>query len=124
MCPDDIQQITTMNRKVVYNNCFGGFSITAEAVQLARQLSGNPNWGECVLKDELYPDGTLCTLNYGQYPAVPRHDPILVQVVEQLGDKACGRSSALAIATVDGPYRIVEYDGNETVETPDSIAWQ
>ena len=31
--------------KVVYNACYGGFSLSREAVILARELSGDPEWG-------------------------------------------------------------------------------
>ena len=57
------------------------------------------------------------------YRDIPRHDPILVQVVEELGEKANGSHANLCIAEVDGPYRIDEYDGNESVETPSSYDW-
>lgn len=55
---------------------------------------------------------------------VVRHDPILVQVVEELGEKANGNYADLRIAEVDGLYRIDEYDGAEGVETPGSYVWQ
>jgi len=54
---------------------------------------------------------------------VDRHDPVLVQVVEELGDKASGKYAKLVIAQVSGPYRIDEYDGFESVETPGSYDW-
>ena len=54
---------------------------------------------------------------------VDRHDPILVQVVEELGDKANGMCAQLAIEEVSGSYRIDEYDGFESVETPESYEW-
>lgn len=54
---------------------------------------------------------------------VDRHDPVLVQVVEELGDKANGMFAELAIEEVSGPYRISEYDGNESVETPEGLDW-
>ena len=54
---------------------------------------------------------------------VDRHDPALVQVVEELGNKANGNYAELRIAEVSGPYRIDEYDGSESVETPDSYIW-
>ena len=57
------------------------------------------------------------------YRDVCRHDPALVQVVEELGKKACGGFAELAIDEVDGPYRIDEYDGFESVETADSYDW-
>ena len=58
------------------------------------------------------------------YNDVDRHDPVLVQVVEELGDKANGICAKLRIDEVDGHYRIDEvddhyrideYDGNEKV---------
>ena len=58
------------------------------------------------------------------YPnGVDRHDPALVQVVEELGDKANGDYAELRIAEVSGPYRIDEYDGSESIATPDSYDW-
>jgi hypothetical protein len=57
------------------------------------------------------------------YNNVDRHDPVLVQVVEELGDKANGEYAKLRIDEVDGPYRIDEYDGNESVKTAGSYNW-
>ena len=57
------------------------------------------------------------------YNNVDRHDPALVQVVEELGDKANGICAKLRIDEVDGPYRMDEYDGNESVETAGSYNW-
>lgn len=54
-----------------------------------------------------------------------RTDPILVQVVEELGDKANGEYSKLQVVEFSGnKYRICEYDGMEWLETPDTIEWQ
>ena len=54
--------------------------------------------------------------------SIERHDPILVRVVEELGsEKASGMCSELAIADIgDSLYRIEEYDGYETVITPET----
>lgn len=97
--------------KVVYNACYGGFSLSPEAVRRARALSGNPTWGDA---DE----------EYGFIYDVPRHDPVLVQVVEELGEKANGSSADLRIKDIGTSlYRITDYDGCEFVETPDYIDW-
>lgn len=87
--------------KIVYNACFGGFSLSTEAV----------NWMK-----EKYPD----FFNH----IICRHDPRLVECVETLGDKASGRYSRLKIKEIDSDcYRIDDYDGSETVTTPDDLDW-
>lgn len=58
--------------------------------------------------------------NYIWYPIDSRHDPILVQVVEELGIYANGDCADLKIyETESNLYRIDEYDGLETVITPE-----
>ena len=57
------------------------------------------------------------------YNNVSRHDPVLVQVVEELGDKANGEYAKLTIDEVYGSYRIDEYDGNESVMTSGDYNW-
>ena len=56
---------------------------------------------------------------------IARNDPLLVQVVEELGDAANGQHAKLRIEEVPegGKYRITEYDGFEGVETPESVDW-
>ena len=54
---------------------------------------------------------------------VERNDPILVQVVEELGEKASGKYAQLKVVEVDGLYKINEYDGRESIETPGDIDW-
>ena len=48
---------------------------------------------------------------------VDRSDPVLVQVVEELGEKAGGRCAQLEIVEIpdDVEWQIEEYDGNEHV---------
>lgn len=56
---------------------------------------------------------------------IPRTDPALIQVIEEMGEKANSRFSNLKIADVPsgGKYRIDEYDGFESVMTPDDYEW-
>lgn len=50
---------------------------------------------------------------------VERHDPVLVQIVEELGSKADGECSRLRVAEIPCPmYKIINYDGNEITKTP------
>lgn len=111
--------------KVVYNNGFGGFSLSREAILLARKISGNPNWGGPCIIGDCYDSGAAVGFDYGYVHDIFRHDPVLVQVVDELGSAANGACASLAIEEIpDGtPYRIDEYDGAESVETKDSYDW-
>ena len=109
--------------KVVYNSCYGTFSLSYKAkermVELGYEMELNPNYDPT--SEEWYNR----TVKYKTCEStIPRHDPILVQVVEELGDKANGECAKLAIEEVDGLYRIDEHDGNESVVTPDGYDWQ
>jgi hypothetical protein len=107
--------------KVVYNACYGGFGLSIEAmdrmVELGyKGLELNPKYGS----------GKKSISNYYKYYGdynIPRHDPILVQVVEELGEKANGNCADLQIEEVYGSYRIDEYDGNESVMTAPDYDW-
>jgi hypothetical protein len=129
--------------KVVYNNCYGGFNLSKEACQRYWELQGKEVWiedgivwlvppEERVKKQKKWHSMTMDERrDYNEKYSkqtwydrdVDRHDPILVQVVEELGAKANGMCASLAIDEVHGPYRIDEYDGNESVETADSYDW-
>ena len=98
--------------KVVYNACYGGFDLSDEAkkeLAFLKQVAVedlNIRWG--------WED------NY-----IPRHDPDLIAVVERLGAHAASGSYAnLQIEVIEGDrYYINDYDGNESVETPETIDW-
>ena len=48
--------------------------------------------------------------------SLPRHHPVLVKVVEEMGNEISGLGSDLYVETIKGhEYRIKEYDGSETV---------
>ena len=137
--------------KVVYNACYGGFNLSREACKRYWELQGKEVWieqdkqfksldmftvwlvpPEERLKQKDWSSMSLTErIAYNKkhseqtwyYNNVDRHDPILVQVVEELGAKANGSCAKLSIAEVSGPYRIDEYDGNETVVEPDGYDW-
>jgi hypothetical protein len=104
--------------KLVLNRCYGGFSLSRKAVLLGRKLSKNPRWGGPTIKGDVYEkEKKAVPEDYG-YVDVPRHDPILVKVVEQLGSKlASGNLAELKVVEIpDGiQYEIDEYDGIEHV---------
>ena len=111
--------------KVVYNACFGGFSLSNEAmdrmVELGYPLKPNPKYNSN--SNSKYEDSSQKYECWG-YVDCPRHHPILVQVVEELGEKASGNCANLQIEEVEGLYRIDEYDGNESVVAPDGYDWE
>ena len=120
---------------VVYNNCYGGFGLSHEAVMLYAKLKGitlytDPEqsvWGTChyfTIPVEQYREfeaaNDIKACNEGYFSPehdISRDDPDLVKVVLQLGEKANGPSAELAICFVpDGvDYEIEEYDGKESV---------
>ena len=104
-------------QEIVINNDYGGFSLSREAVLLARKLSGNPKWGGVTIEGDVYDNGDVCNTDYGFIDDIPRDDKILVEVVKKLGKKANGYLSSLKIVKIpdDVEWEIEEYDGMEWV---------
>jgi hypothetical protein len=97
-----------MTTKLVVNGCYGGFELSLEAAE------------------QLLAAGCGKLISVGRQSAYwfgPRHDARLVEVVERLGEAASGACASLEVLQVDGPYRLVEHDGLERVETPSTIKW-
>jgi hypothetical protein len=138
--------------KVVYNACYGGFGLSKEACQRYWDIKGKQIWieddkeypslgiwtvwltppeerparkkkWESISMDERIAYNKIHSEQTWYDRDVDRHDPVLVQVVEELGDKASAQFAKLRIAQVSGPYRIDEYDGFESVETADTYNW-
>ena len=84
--------------KVVINEDFGGFGLSDEAEALYKERKGitDPDWW---------------------YRDIPRDDPILIQIIEDMGIKADGTFASLKIVEVpdDVNWYIGEYDGREWV---------
>lgn len=120
--------------KIVYNDCFGGFGLSETAYQRYAELAGFQLW--CIedfgIKHYFkeMPNGRDLNEMYKVEGAsfycldLDRHDPILVQVVEELGNKANDKYSDLKIfETSSNQYRIEYYDGSESVQVPSSLDW-
>ena len=126
--------------KVVIKTCYGGFGLSTAAYEKLieygvpvkayetrpRDAKGdwtdeNPNKGE-VLFDRLLTDKHEDVKFYGQYWDAfleeNRVHPLLVRVVEELGDEASGHFSKLKVVEIpdDIQWEIHEYDGMETIE--------
>lgn len=85
--------------KVVINRDFGGFGLSDDAEALYKERKGITD-----------PD---CWI----YGDISRDDPILIQIVEEMGDKADGTFASLRIVEIpdDVDWYIEEYDGREWV---------
>lgn len=94
-----------MTYQVVINCCYGGFALSDKA------LAWLANRG--VKLDSPYPTTD----------DLPRHHPLLVECVKVLGKEASGDMSKLDIVSVTGNYRVTEYDGFESIETPEAMKW-
>lgn len=105
-------------KKVVINSCYGGFSLSKKAMERLEELGVKDEFYEENKNDPALDDDDMWR------PNVKRSDPRLVQVVEELGDEASGACAELEVVEVDGKYRITEYDGWESIETPDDIEWE
>ena len=134
--------------KVVVNSCYGGFSLSQEAVMRYAEIKGmtlypevDPKWlsmklvtyWTCppeertgILPDEKFYEASMQerqasnqayskrTLNDRD---ITRDDPVLVQVVEEMGRDANGRCAELRVVEIpdDVKWEIEEYDGKEWV---------
>ncbi len=119
--------------KVVYNACFGGFSLSDAAMHRYAELKGF----------QVYPEPWIFGTHFWLSPPtgdeeadarrkmlvaydIPRDDETLVQIVEEMGDAASGRCADLQIEDVPSGtlWRIDEYDGNERVMAQDAYEWK
>ena len=77
-------------KKVCINKCFGGFSLSNAAIQRYGELAGL----NLVSKDKGYNNqwyiDSVDDENFFSIYNIPRDDPILIQVVEELGEASWG----------------------------------
>ena len=106
--------------KIVINRKHGGFGLSQEAVLL---YGDKKNLNIIANQDEKIKTITHYHLNevkeengFGEWE-IERNDPVLVEVVEQLGDLANGHYSKLKVVEVpdDIKWYISDYDGIEEV---------
>jgi hypothetical protein len=88
-----------MTQKIAINTDFGGFGLSDEAINLYKVLTGIPPVDE---------------VNYWE---LARNNVTLVQIIEQLGERANGHYSSLKIIEIPDnvEWHIHEYDGMEHV---------
>jgi hypothetical protein len=108
-----------VSTKVVINSCFGGFGLSEEARSLYRKRTSvwcyfmedtdtmTDEEGESTKEDEW--------VDYSEKEF--RSDPVLVAIVEELGERANGRHAELSVVEIpdDVKWDIFEHDGLEHV---------
>jgi hypothetical protein len=108
--------------KVVYNACYGGFSLSKKAA--LRLLELGVKGMKSIIREGDRSGVRLLMESYNIPNKLPRHDKRLVQVVEEIGADASGTCAELKVAKITGnKYIIDEYDGFESVQTPEDINW-
>ena len=101
--------------KVVYNDKYGGFSLSLKAIQW---LSANGHGEIKKIADDQLANEEPRYIGLGLRD-ITRHDPDLVRCVETLGSLANRETSDLKVRELKGKmYRIDEYDGAEEVIEP------
>ena len=82
--------------KIVINACYGRFGLSTEALAHFNERYGTVFTNDIQIK---------------------RNDPILVQIVEELGEAANGRFAELKVIEIpdDVEWGIEEYDGDEWI---------
>lgn len=131
--------------KIVVNRCYGGFSLSplaqreylkrkgkkaffyeltkyekgAEEYTRIDNITNCKKWGlHTITKDLGKKCSTLPNKDYWSCRNIERTDPILVKIVERLGEKADGECAKLEIVEVPNgiSWTLSDYDGIETVE--------
>lgn len=137
--------------KIAYNACFGGFSLSYDAVMEYARRKGFKLYagghargkdGHIAMDAPYVPvsrDEAQKSMFYSFFKTpdfdwdnsfnardIPRDDPDLIAIIEEMGDAANGPCARLAIEDVPSGslYRIDEYDGNESVMTQNSYEWK
>ena len=129
--------------KIILNKCFGGFDVSKEAYMLYAKKKGLnlyqyasdfTNFKKCIYKKtndetlfknyfikDMGDNIEISNEDYKKYHLYlddeHRRDPILIEVIEELGDKASGRFGSLEVVEIPDNcyYKIDKYDGVETI---------
>lgn len=125
-------------KKIVINRCYGGFGLSykgtmryaeikgiilypwlndiTKSVYGERAVIGNDkmmhHYSTSPVIDGKYEEGSYFSSSF-----LPRDDPALVQLVEEMGETANGRNAELEVVEIpdDVDFVIEEYDGTEWI---------
>jgi hypothetical protein len=108
--------------KIVINRCWGGFGLSEAAWEMILDRKGiewektpkQHKWGYATYRDKN--TGKEIYLDY-DYSYNLRNDPLLVEVVETLGEAANSDKAELEVVEIpdEVDWEIVDYDGMEHV---------
>ena len=109
-----------MKKKIVINQCFGGFNLSPLAVQWlidnGLDICPADTWD-----DDEGPEPE-CEFDFPSQ--IPRHNLLLVACVETLGAAADGECAQLKVLELPGnQYILTERNGDEWVTTPETAMW-
>jgi len=109
--------------KIVINCCYGGFGLSDTALEMILNRKGIEwekklpihEWGFSFYTRKDNPEESLEAHNLFTWDK--RNDPILIEVVEALGEDAWGSYSELKVVEIpdEVDWEIVDYDGMEHV---------
>lgn len=104
---------------VLICDTYGGWGLSREALHRLRALGSEhalaeTDEGECWPNSDKVREASSLTSYLSD---IPRDDPLLLQVFEEMGQNAAGRFCHIAVVVVpdDVAWHIEEYDGNEHV---------
>lgn len=114
--------------KIVLNKCHGGFGLSEAAIRKLREWGYEPpdderngyqryveGWRHaCEILDKKDAGEKIASWALSLYD-IPRNHPLLVRVVEELGDKANGMCAKLEVEDIQWHWEdmIQNHDGNE-----------
>lgn len=99
-----------MTLKVVYNSDFGGPRLHPTMVEWFKSRGLDIN-NDLEIKEN------------GVYADIPRHHPLLFECVETFPSLSDLKVKIIECPHITFRYRIVDYGGKETVETPFNVDW-
>ena len=111
--------------KIVINGGFGGFGLSEKAIMRYDEIKSINLVSKVEYGITHYYVDFIDNDNYFSDSDIPRGDPALVQVVEELGHDADGQCANLKIVEVPDSveWHISEYDGSEHVAENHRTWW-
>jgi hypothetical protein len=114
-----------MNKQVVINSCYGGFSLSEKAfVEYLKRKGINCvtevnefGWVD-FYKNSISDENYISHYDYVSPSNLStREDPDLIAIIEEIGEESFGMFASLKIVEIpdDVEYEITEFDGLETI---------